>query len=425
VIVSLTPLHTFVLVPDTIGCVPFTTKLYGASPLLTTQYYWFFPNGDTAIGSPIKHTFSPVGTYQVLCVSIDSNACVNLDSNYTTIVVIDDSVHANFDMLVLNNCDSDLYLKLTNTSTNATQYFWDLNGTMSIAIDTSVHFHLPGTYTIKLLAVDTNRCHPRDSLIKTVILKPNASVDFTLVDICLGQTAAFVNLSNPLAQYQWLFGDGGTSAMYSPTHLYTTDGIYSVQLSIIDTSTCNIYDTARHSITIYAQPIAAFYTEMDTYMFEHPILFTNQSQHYNASVWSFGDTTFSTENSPTHAYDHTFGWQIVCLEVFNQGAPCRDTICDSLFIDFKALVGVPNAFSPNGDGINDEVRVEGRGIVGLDFRIYNRWGQLVYEGADPKHGWDGTFKGVAQEMEVYTYTADVRLINKEEVQLKGNITLLR
>jgi gliding motility-associated-like protein len=426
VIISLSPLQTSVSVPDTIGCVPFTATLSGASPLLTTQYYWYYPDGDTSIGSPVSHTFAPVGSYTVLCVSIDSNACVNVDSNYATIVVIDDSVHANFDIQILNDCDSNLSVNLINTSVNGVQYYWSLgNGNTATSTNASQQYFVPGTYTIKLLAIDTTRCHPRDSITKTVTLKPNVSIHFTLTDICLGQTAAFVNQSDPLSQFQWQFGDGNSSTQYSPTHTYNPDGTYTVQLSIIDTTTCDIYDTLRQNIIVYAQPIAAFTTVKDTYMFETPVVFTNTSQHYNSSFWTFGDGDTSEENSPTHSYDHTIDWQVVCLEVYNQGAPCRDTVCDSLFINFIDLIGVPNAFSPNADGTNDIVFVEGKGIIAMEFRIFNRWGQQVYYGTDPKKGWDGTFKGEAQPMEVYTYTVDAALINHDNVKLKGNITLLR
>ena len=426
VIISLSPLHSFVVVPDTIGCLPFTATLYGISPLLTTQYYWYFPNGDTAIGSPVRHTFSPIGTYQVLCVSIDSNACVNLDSNYATIVVINDSVHAGFDMQVLNSCDSNLSINLINTSVNATQYYWDFgNGNTSTATNPSQQYTLPGTYTIRLLAVDTTRCHPRDSIYKTVTLKPNVSVYFTLADICLGQTAAFVNQSNPAAQFLWEFGDGISSTLYSPTHRYVSDGTYTVELDIKDTSTCDVYDTLRQNITVFAQPIAAFTMVKDTYMFETPVVFTNTSQHYNSSLWSFGDGDTSEEANPTHVSDHTIGWQTVCLNVYNQGAPCQDTICDSLYIKFVDLIGVPNAFSPNGDGINDVVFVEGKGIISMEFRIFNRWGQQVYYTTDRTKGWDGTYRGEAQPMEVYTYMLNATLINKDDIKLKGNITLLR
>ena len=426
VIISLTPLHTSLSVPDTIGCVPFTAQFTGISPLFTTQDYWFFPGGGTATGNPVTHTFTATGSYTVLCVAVDSNACINLDSNYATIVVINDSVHAGFTVQILNSCDSNLSINLINTSTNALQYFWDFgNGNTSTAINPSQQYTVPGTYTIKLLAIDTNRCHPRDSAYATVTLKPNVSIDFTLANICLGQTAAFVNLSNPTAQFQWQFGDNTGSNLYSPTHQYSTDGTFNVRLTIIDTSTCNVYDTLQKSITVFEQPVATFSMIADTFMFQTPVVFTNNSQHYNVSIWSFGDGDSSLDNSPTHIYDRSIGWQRVCLDVFNQGAPCYDTICDSLFINFVELIGVPNAFSPNGDGINDIVTVEGKGIIKLEFRIYNRWGQQVFFGTDQHIGWDGTYGGEPQPMEVYTYTVDATLIDGHRVPLKGNITLLR
>ena len=96
-----------------------------------------------------------------------------------------------------------------------------------------------------------------------------------------------------------------------------------------------------------------------------------------------------------------------------------------LFIDFIPLIGVPNAFSPNGDNVNDVIRVEGVGIVNLSFRIYNRWGELVYEGFDQNEGWDGNYKSVAQELEVYTYVVNAIFIDESQQVLKGNITIVR
>jgi len=426
IIVSLTPLRTGLSVPHTQGCLPFRAELYGSSPLLTTHYYWYFPGGDTAIGSPLTHTFSHVGSYRVLCVAIDSNACVNIDSNYATIVVVDDSVHARFNLVVLHDCDSNLSILLHNNSINAAHYLWTFgNGNSDTATNTSQHYTLPGTYTIKLLAIDTNRCHPRDSAYRTVTLKPNLTIGFTLRNICLGQDEAFVNLGSSSAQYHWTFGDNSSSSLYSPGHHYAAAGIYTATLTVKDTTTCNVYDTLRRNITVYQQPIAAFSMVADTAMFGDPVVFTNHSQHYNVSLWSFGDGDTSETHSPIHIYDHNLGRQIVCLDVYTQGVPCRDSICDSLYIRFVDLIGVPNAFSPNGDGINDIVKVEGKGIIRMEFRIYNRWGQQVYMGTDPKAGWDGTLDGVLQPMEVYTYTVDADLIDQHNVKLKGNITLLR
>ena len=81
--------------------------------------------------------------------------------------------------------------------------------------------------------------------------------------------------------------------------------------------------------------------------------------------------------------------------------------------------------SPNGDGINDIVSVLGYGIESVNFKIYNRWGQLVFESNDRYKGWDGTFKGEPQEMDVYGYLLDVTFFDGSKKFKKGNITLLR
>jgi gliding motility-associated-like protein len=186
-----------------------------------------------------------------------------------------------------------------------------------------------------------------------------------------------------------------------------------------------VSDTITKPYTVFEQPEAQFYLEKDTYGFQTPVVFTNQSINANIYYWSFGDGNLSNEISPTHVYDNVFGWQNVCLEVYTADAPCRDTLCDRLYILFTPLIGVPNAFSPNGDGLNDVVKVEGKGIVELEFRIFNRWGLEVFYSSDSKVGWDGIYKGEPQEMEVYTYFAKAKFITGQPALLKGNITLLR
>ena len=94
-------------------------------------------------------------------------------------------------------------------------------------------------------------------------------------------------------------------------------------------------------------------------------------------------------------------------------------ICD------EPNVFVPNAFSPDGDGYNDIIYVEGIGITSLNFKIYNRWGELIFESNDQSIGWDGQYNNVDQEMEVYTYILEAIFRNEKNAIIKGNITLLR
>ncbi len=420
---SLLPLNVSITIPDTGGCIPFTAEFIGNSVLLSTDFTWYFGDGTNAVGDTVSYTYTQTGTYDIVVLATDTNACVGADSAFAQVVAIDDSVHADFDITVLNDCDSNLVVDLQNTSTNALEYFWNFDDGTTSALQNENHsYHIPGTYFITLIVQDTNRCHPLDTISKPVTLLPNLFVDFTVANVCAGTPVQFNNLSNPNAQFIWHFDDGGTSALYSPQHLYIGNRSHTTQLIIIDTTTCNVTDSVSHDVIVYPQPVANFTTTGDTFKFELPVQFYNRSFAYENLLWTFGDGESTDEENPIHIYESIYN-KDVCLRAYNE--VCADTICKSIYISFNGLIGVPNAFSPNGDGINDVVKVEGRGIVKLQFRIYNRWGEKVFETDDKNIGWDGIYKGVLQEMEVYTYAVEATLINGETVPLKGNITLLR
>jgi gliding motility-associated-like protein len=86
---------------------------------------------------------------------------------------------------------------------------------------------------------------------------------------------------------------------------------------------------------------------------------------------------------------------------------------------------VPNAFSPNGDLLNDGLFVRGNSIDELHFVIYNRWGEKVFETRDQSIPWDGTYKGKPLSPDVYAYYLEVRCFNGETYFEKGNISLIR
>lgn len=423
IVISLLPLNISITIPDTGGCLPFTASFTGNSALLSTDFFWFFGDGDSTSGDIVQHTYNSTGTFTVTAIATDTNACVGADSSIAIITVIDDAVTADFLLTVLNNCDSNLVIQLNNQSINATNYYWDFgDGTTSVLTDANYSYSIPATYTVTLIAEDTNRCHPRDTAMQQVQLKPNLLIDFSVADVCLGIPVQFINKSNPSADFFWNFGDNTTSSQYSPFHLYNSTGTFTATLFITDTSTCDVTDTLTRSITVNQQPIAFFEMGSDTFPYDVPIAFSNQSQFFTDVLWNFGDGTSTTDENPVHRYT-TIGWHTVCLTASNP--TCADTFCKDIFILYKAIIGVPNAFSPNGDGINDVVKIEGKGILELTFRIFNRWGELVFETQDKNIGWDGIYKGVLQEMDTYSYTASAVLVNGDKPFLKGNITLLR
>ena len=111
------------------------------------------------------------------------------------------------------------------------------------------------------------------------------------------------------------------------------------------------------------------------------------------------------------------------------GCSAVDSISVTAFCR-KAEVFVPNAFTPDGDGLNDILMIRGTGIMVKSFRIFTRWGETIFDkknfaANDPKYGWDGKIRGVPATPDVYVFTAEVICDNGAVYTYKGNTTILK
>ena len=151
--------------------------------------------------------------------------------------------------------------------------------------------------------------------------------------------------------------------------------------------------------------------------------FTNLSANANSYVWHFGDGDSSIEINPHHIFPETNTYT-VCLRAINNAGCTADT-CLPVAALIYPLLDVPKAFTPGNPGINSTVFVRGFGIKSLNWSIYNRWGQKIFETSSSKIGWDGTYKGKIQPLDVYTYTLDATFSDGKTLRKTGDITLLR
>ena len=140
-------------------------------------------------------------------------------------------------------------------------------------------------------------------------------------------------------------------------------------------------------------------------------------------MWNFGDGVSSTLTNPSHQYIET-GSFTAQLITYNQ-YDCTDTFSLTITTLIDPLLDVPNAFTPGRFGENAVVSIKGFGISRLDWKIYNRWGQMVFQTTDFNKGWDGSFKGKLQPMDVYAYTLDVVFSDGRKSRKTGDITLIR
>jgi gliding motility-associated-like protein len=124
-----------------------------------------------------------------------------------------------------------------------------------------------------------------------------------------------------------------------------------------------------------------------------------------------------------HQYKQTASY-LACLGAANVFG-CIDTICQRISSIILPVVDVPNAFTPNNDGINDVIFVRGFGIEKMNFMIFNRQGKLVFQSTDQNIGWDGKYKGQLQPMDAYAFVLEVQFADGNRFTKKGDITILR
>jgi gliding motility-associated-like protein len=424
---------------DTTGCVPLTADFRDTLAMGRT-YVWNFGDGTPPVttSSPnISHTFALVGNYRVKLTSVDSSSCNVLDSSFVIMRVRSDEVKMSFTSKKLPPCTS-LQYEFNNTSTappgkplSNQSFLWMFgdNTTQVSGTGKVVHsYQAAGTYTIKLVLLDTAYCNYDDTVSVQIRIADNLKAQFvTPAAGCVPYRAVFDNTSVGGQQFTWDFGDGTGSTQSNPTHVYSNVGTYQVKLVAVDSSTCNIKDSATFSITVNPNPKAGFTYAPEPTQANTPVTFTNSSLGATKYKWIFddGDTLFTIRKDTTvsHLYNYSDKFK-TCLVAYND-AGCSDTTCQLISITIVPGMDIPNAFTPNGDGINDKIYVRGFGISKLIWRIYNRWGVLVYVGTDKREGWDGMYKGVLQPQDVYHYTALVEFADGTKVTKKGDITLLR
>ena len=426
---------------DSVGCVPLNVSL-SDTIRNAKSYIWNFGDGSGNIpttSSQENHTYTSTGTFRVMLIAIDSNSCNVADTAYREIVVSNHPAALNFDFTKIPPCTSLSYV-FTNLSAaplgppfGDTSFLWNFgDGTAPVqdGLSQITHgFQSPGAYNVTLTLVDTNYCsYPIDTSL-LVNVAQNVKAQFvTPATGCAPDSAVFNNTSTGGETYQWNFGDGSPtdSIDISPVHYYRNPGPYTITMIAVNPNTCNIRDTTSTTITLYAKPTADFTYQPLPSQVNTPTVFFPTSSPAVQYLWLFGDGTSEVKATPdtvVHQYIQTDTFN-VCLLVTNSEG-CTDTVCHPVAALINPLLDVPNAFTPGRFGTNSIVKVVGFGIVHMTWRIYNRWGQVVFQSDDPNIGWDGYYRGVLQPMDVYAYTLEVGFSDGTKATKKGDITLIR
>jgi gliding motility-associated-like protein len=425
---------------DSSYCVPATIEFVD-SIAIGKRFEWSFGDGSPSIATDTPraiHTFANEGVYRVQLIAIDDEKCIPRDTAIMNIRVRIDRVPLNARGSLLPPCES-LNYRFENLSTpfpgkpfKDSSFVWifgDNSAPLRSGLAPVTHRYAgAGTYNVQLILADTNYCNAPDTFRFQVQINPlvTSRIEAPLTG-CAPFTINFRNTSVGGTTFDWDFGNGQTSNLAAPVMIYPLPGQYRIRLVANDPNTCNRTDTSYFNLFVSGSPNAAFTYNPIPSQENIPTNFTNLSGPAVLYRWDFGDSntlvTIRRDTLVRHQYPRTETFN-TCLIAINEFG-CADTTCLPVPARVNPLIDVVSAFTPNNDGVNDRAMVYGFGVVKMTFRIYNRWGQLMFESSDPRQGWDGMFKGKPQPMEAYAYTLDADLINGERVKRGGSITLVR
>lgn len=301
--------------------------------------------------------------------------------------------------------------------TSPFEYYWNgIQGTNVLSdLDSS------GYYSLKI--VDANLCE-FDTLIYLPdydTLSGNYVISNTLCkDVCSGKVS--VNIAGGVQPYAYQWNNGKSTSYLDSL----CTGNYS--LTVYDINKCEI--TINVIVTIDSNYFSAnvnVWSDTTTlYRSQSTTIYGSDFGQGLSYIWSpkdylnttTGNKVISTpENTITYTYivSDTFG----CVGSNTILIIVRDVICEDPY------VFVPNAFSPNRDGLNDILYVRGDLLEKVEFAVYNRWGEKLFETKNKNTGWDGTYKGELCNPGVYVYYLDATCLGGVQYIHKGNVTLIR
>ncbi len=310
----------------------------------------------------------------------------------------------------------------TNTSTgNTATNFWNFgDGTTSTLAAPPPHtYAAAGTYTVELIIKTSAAAGCVDTMKKQMIVYPQFSITATGDSICKGVVAQ-INSTPAAATYTWTASTPPNPLnVANPTVTPSVTTTYSLMAA--DINGCK--DSTKTVVFVQQPPHDTAWTA--TIVIGQTITLPGAQPPGFSYTWTPSDN-LSCIHCAAPVFSGTNSANYVEIIADNRGC-FRDSSTFDITILPEASIAVPSAFTPNGDGTNDIIYVAGWGIKSLQyFKIFNRWGELVFESDDIHVGWDGTYKGVPQNIETYVYEASaLSFISEKPLTKKGYIKLLR
>lgn len=316
----------------------------------------------------------------------------------------------------------------------ADKFFWNFGDQTSSRIQTpSKTFNSAGNYTVNLRAITAEGCLATASKQLTVNALPVVTLNNANISVCYG-TSATLSIKDPVtnAVYQWYSVATGGTPLFTGT-TYTINNVTTAQNFYVSATLNGCVSQPRVPVTVsvYDRVFAPVATVEEVGISSVTFVWQAVQGAGGYNISTDGGTTWTAPSSGVNGLSHTVSGintvtTIKLLVKALDANNCTDAV--SAEVSATTLPGelfFPNAFTPNGDGLNDVFKIEGHSIASLKMVVFNQWGQKIFETADRAIGWDGKHSGKLQPAGVYMYVANIVLIDGTTVHKKGSVNLIR
>jgi gliding motility-associated-like protein len=398
-----------------------------------TSYTWSFGDATapftTSVSSPVAHTYDTAKMYTVTLQVQTSNNCVSSVASQPVVI--------NYLPLVgftapASVCLPDGGASFTDTSRikdfteSSFRYYWTFgDGGVSLQKDPLHRYAAVGPFTVLLKVTTVNNCVDSFPMIfNNIHPQPKATfvTDPAGGEVCLGDSILFTSTSDgkdgTVVKWRWDLGDGTTDTTAGSWHTYPAATNYPVSLHVYNSLGC-VSDTVTKTMIIDGYPVLN--AGPDVYMLQGSSVVLNPTvTGAGSSIQYLWTGPYLSNNSVKNPVASPQNDQEYIIEVTN-GLGCSTQ--DTMMVRLYRPPVFPNAFSPNGDGINDVWRVAHLDTYSsAKVEVFNRYGQAVFSSTGYNKPWDGTTGGKALPVGVYYYVIHLGVVPQP---LTGWITLLR
>lgn len=312
------------------ACAPNQVFSFNSTSTSVNSWLWNFGDGTISTIQSPQHTYTSSGIYTVSLITGNTSGCYDtLIKN--NLITVSPAQIPTFTASTQSGC-TEIPIKFTNTSINSIGWLWNFGESGTSTLENSSYtYKNKGNYTISLTITTKNNCTYKTTVNNYISIQDNSVSNFSVANStgCAPLNVQFTNLSTNDFSRIWEFGDGTSSTLKNPSHIYTTKGVYTVKLRSKNAAGCESVYELKNAVNL-TSPTAAFTANYSPGCAPLITNFTNTSINATQWLWNFGDGTTSTLKTPSHTYSLPGDYNVSLIVSDSKG--CSDTLILNSYI---------------------------------------------------------------------------------------------